>query len=130
MKGIMSLKGHSRRVVLAMIDVLCYIIVCAAYLLVDYLFLNDAITHVGQYVINTVILLVFISAFRVLFRAYTNIWRYTNTSAYLNLIISDLVGGIVAWFIVYFTIDRDVTSAFMAITAINLIVGLSVDTDG
>jgi len=125
MKGIMSLKGHSRRVVLAMIDVLCYIIVCAAYLLVDYLFLNDAITHVGQYVINTVILLVFISAFRVLFRAYTNIWRYTNTSAYLNLIISDLVGGIVAWFIVYFTIDRDVTSAFMAITAINLIVGLS-----
>ena len=125
MKGIMSLKGHSRRVVLAMIDVLCYIIVCAAYLLVDYLFLNDAITHVGQYVINTVILLVFISAFRVLFRAYTNIWRYTNTSAYLNLIISDLVGGIVAWFIVYFTIDRDVTSAVMAITAINLIVGLS-----
>ena len=43
MKGIMSLKGHSRRVVLAVIDILCYVAVCAGYLLVDYLFLNDAI---------------------------------------------------------------------------------------
>ncbi len=125
MKGIMSLKGHSRRVVLALIDIFCYIVVCAVYLGVDYLFLNDAITHVGQYVINCLILLVFICAFRVLFRAYTNIWRYTNTSAYLNLIISDVAGGIVAWFIVYFSIDKHVTSSFMAITAINLIVGLS-----
>ena len=125
MKGIMSLKGHSRRVVLAAIDIFCYVAVCAVYLLIDFLFLNDAIKHVGQYVINTVILLVFISAFRILFRAYTNIWRYTNTSAYLNLIISDLVGGVVAWFIVYFAIDKDATSAFLAITSINLIVGLS-----
>ena len=51
--------------------------------------------------------------------------RYTNTSAYLNLVISDLVGGVVAWLIVYFAIDKDVTSSFIAITSINLIVGLS-----
>ena len=96
MKGLMALKGHTRRIVLAGIDTLAYVLICLAYLGIDYLFLGEAITHVGRYVINSLILLVVISAFRVIFRAYTNIWRYTNTSAYLNLVISDIVGGIVA----------------------------------
>jgi len=125
MKGIMSLKGHSRRVVLALFDVLAYVLICLAYLGIDYLFLGEAISHVGRYVINSLILLVFISAFRVIFRAYTNIWRYTNTSAYLNLVISDIVGGIVAWIIVYFSIDKDVTNHFIAVTSINLISALT-----
>ena len=125
MKGLMALKGHTRRIVLAGIDILAYVLICLAYLGIDYLFLGEAITHVGRYVINSLILLVVISAFRVIFRAYTNIWRYTNTSAYLNLVISDIVGGIVAWIIVYFSIDKTATNHFIAVTSINLISALT-----
>ncbi len=125
MKGIMAIKGHARRVVLAAFDILTYIIITALYLGIDYLFLNDAITHVGDYVINAVVLLVLISAFRTIFRAYTNVWRYTNTGAYLNLVISDITGAVVAWMIVYFTIDKNVTNHFLAVASLNLIVGLT-----
>ncbi len=75
MKGIMALKGHARRFVLAGFDILVYVIICMAYLGIDYLFLGEAITHVGRYFIDSLILLVLISAFRVIFRGYTNIWR-------------------------------------------------------
>ncbi|MBQ9704237.1 MAG: polysaccharide biosynthesis protein, partial [Clostridia bacterium] len=125
MKGIMAIKGHARRVVLAAFDILTYIIITALYLGIDYLFLNDAITHVGDYVINAIVLLVLISAFRTIFRAYTNVWRYTNTGAYLNLVISDIAGAVVAWMIVYFTIDKNVTNHFLAVASLNLIVGLT-----
>ncbi|MBQ8393008.1 MAG: polysaccharide biosynthesis protein [Clostridia bacterium] len=127
MKGIMSLKGHTRRVVLAGIDVLCYAILCAIYLGIDFLFLEDTINkqEVGVYFINALILLVITSAFRIIFRAYTNIWRYTNTSAYLNLVVSDIVGGIVAWLIIYFSIDSTATSQILALASLNLITALS-----
>ena len=47
MKGIMAIKGHGRRLVLAGIDLITYIIISAVYLGIDYLFLNDAIGNVG-----------------------------------------------------------------------------------
>jgi hypothetical protein len=56
MKGIMAIKGHGRRFVLAGIDILTYIIITAIYLGIDYLFLNDAIGNVGEYIINSLIL--------------------------------------------------------------------------
>ena len=74
MKGIMAIKGRARRVVLGAIDVLIYFTIAAVYLGIDYLFLNEAITHIGSYVINSLILLAFISVFRIVLGTYTNVW--------------------------------------------------------
>ena len=90
MKGIMAIKGHGRRIVLAGIDIITYIIISAVYLGIDYLFLNDAIGNVGSYVINSLILLVCIGITRAIFRIYINVWRYTNTVAFMNMVISDV----------------------------------------
>ena len=121
MKGIMAIKGHGRRFVLAGIDILTYIIITAIYLGIDYLFLNDAIGNVGEYIINSLILLACISISRVVFRIYINVWRYTNTVAFMNMVISDVAGGVAAWFVVYFTLDSNVTNHFLAVSSLNLI---------
>ena len=125
MKGIMAIKGHGRRFVLAGIDILTYIIITAIYLGIDYLFLNDAIGNVGEYIINSLILLACISISRVIFRIYINVWRYTNTVAFMNMVISDVAGGVAAWFVVYFTLDSNVTNHFLAVSSLNLIAGLT-----
>lgn len=125
MKGIMAIKGHGRRLVLAGIDIITYIIISAVYLGIDYLFLNDAIGNVGSYVINSLILLVCIGITRAIFRIYINVWRYTNTVAFMNMVISDVAGAVAAWFIVYFTLDSNVTNHFLAVASLNLIAGLT-----
>ena len=125
MKGIMAIKGHGRRIVLAGIDIITYIIISAIYLGIDYLFLNDAIGNVGLYVINSLILLACISVSRAIFRIYINVWRYTNTVAFMNMVISDVAGAVAAWFVVYFTLDSNVTNHFLAVASLNLIAGLT-----
>ena len=125
MDKIMSLKGYSRRLILSFIDILTYVIISITYLGVDYLFLDNKITDNGAYVINSLILLAVICLFRVAFKAYTNVWRFTSTGAYLSLVMSDIVGGVVAWAVVYLAIDPTVTSHFVIVTSINLIAALT-----
>ncbi len=125
MDKIMSLKGYSRRIILSFIDILTYVIISFIYLGVDYLFLDNKINDIGAYALNSLILLAVICLFRVVFKAYTNVWRFTSTGAYLGLVISDITGGVVAWVVVYLAIDNTVTSYFLIITAVNLIAALT-----
>ena len=121
MDKIMSFKGRTRRIILRMIDVLTYVIISFIYYGVDYFFLDNKLGHAGAYAINALILLAVISLFRVIFKTYTNVWRFTSTEAYFSLVLSDLTGGFVAWAIVYLTIDQSVTNHYIAVTAVNLI---------
>lgn len=52
--------------------------------------------EIGRYLINLAIVAVFIFAARTLFRVYLNVWRYANTRAYLDIVISDTLGGALA----------------------------------
>ena len=97
MDKIMSFKGRTRRIILRMIDVLTYVIISFIYYGVDYFFLDNKLGHAGAYAINALILLAVISLFRVIFKTYTNVWRFTSTEAYFSLVLSDLTGGFVAW---------------------------------
>ena len=51
------------------------------------------------YLANAAIFLACIMVARIAFRSYSNVWRYANSKLYLNIVLADLIGGVVALFI-------------------------------
>ncbi len=51
---------------------------------------------VKDYILNFIVFAICIFASRLLFKIYSNIWRYANTRAYLFIIVSDFIGAAVA----------------------------------
>ena len=77
--------GSGRRSLLLTVDVLCYSVISVLYLF----FASIGTSNMNMFLTNTAIHLVLIFAFRAAFRVYKNVWRYSNTMAYLVIIISD-----------------------------------------
>ena len=88
------LTGKSRKIVLFVFDVICFVLIDLLY------FIFAAYSHYinapdsSLFIRNSILLIVSIFSVRVIFRVYVNIWRYTNTYANLNLVISDLCGTV------------------------------------
>ena len=77
--------GPRRKALLLIIDTLCYSVVSVLYLL----FSSVGTSNMSAFWVNTAIHLVLIFVFRTVFRVYKNVWRYSNTMAYLAMIVSD-----------------------------------------
>ncbi len=93
------LSGKGRRLLLALIDIAW---LCLMFLLV--LFFADKEAGGGMYSIRTywrclLVIAVCIMAGRLLVRAYANIWRYPNVTAYMTMLVSDTVSGMIAYII-------------------------------
>lgn len=93
------LSGKGRRFLLALIDIAW---LCLMFLLV--LFFTDKEAGGGMYSIRTywrclLVIAVCIMAGRLLVRAYANIWRYPNVTAYMTMLVSDTVSGMIAYII-------------------------------
>ena len=93
------LSGKGRRFLLALIDIAW---LCLMFLLV--LFFADKEAGGGMYSIRTywrclLVIAVCIMAGRLLVRAYANIWRYPNVTAYMTMLVSDTVSGMIAYII-------------------------------
>ena len=92
------LTGKSRKIVLFVFDVICFVLIDLLY------FIFAAYSHYinapdsSLFIRNSILLIVSIFSVRVIFRVYVNIWRYTNTYANLNLVISDLCGTVLTLF--------------------------------
>jgi FlaA1/EpsC-like NDP-sugar epimerase len=56
-----------------------------------------------NYLLNAVIFIGLLLLVRFCVRVYTNVWRYANSRAYLQMVIADLIGGtlatIISWYI-------------------------------
>ena len=77
-------------------DLLCFAIVDAFYFLVTKFIDSRQTYDLTQFLINSLILLGFITVARLALCVYSNIWRYTNTTVYLKMIIADGTGCVAA----------------------------------
>ncbi len=86
----------SRRFILFLFDIVCYAGVVAFFyavsLMTDY---SAPVKNMATFFINSAIQLILIIACRVILGIYNNVWRYTSTLAYLELIIADGIAGLV-----------------------------------
>ncbi len=97
--------GKSRRFVLFAFDTVCFLLISWLYYCATEIFENSSLYTNEQYFYNTLIIYGCIMVFRFIFKNYTNIWRYTSTQAYFNLIVADMCGGLTA-LIVSRALDR------------------------
>ncbi len=92
---------NKRKWLLLMIDIACFL---GMYVAVAFIAMHSsssiAINRQG-YVLNLCIFLICLIVSRVIIRVYSNVWRYANSKAYLQMVIADGIGGVAALFITY-----------------------------
>lgn len=86
---------YGRRLALLLIDATCFAAVDLFYYCIALLADNSMPVYMGgTFVANSLLQLMFIFGFRALFGTYRNVWRYSNTRAYFNLVIADGCAGL------------------------------------
>jgi len=92
---------NKRKWLLLMIDICCFFgVYVASAFIAMHSSSSIAINRQG-YMLNLTIFLVCLIASRVIIRVYSNVWRYANSKAYLQMVIADTIGGLAALFITY-----------------------------
>ena len=102
MKIIDELRGNYRKYILMVFDCLCFCVVNSIFYYLSItgnLSNSEAVSDWCVFVKNSVIMLLMVLVFRMLFRIYRMVWRYTSTKSYFNLILADTLGGIAALFV-------------------------------
>ena len=102
MKIIDELRGNYRKYILLVFDCLCFCVVNSIFYYLSItgnLSNSEAVSDWCVFVKNSVIMLLMVLVFRMLFRIYRMVWRYTSTKSYFNLILADTLGGIAALFV-------------------------------
>ncbi len=91
----MKFLNSKRRLILIAIDAL---IILSVYLGVIAVSLMASATelNIPAYALNFVITALTVFAARFLFLVYANMWRYADSSAYLDIVLADTVGGVVS----------------------------------
>ncbi len=102
MRILAKLQGPSRKLVLALFDVLCFVIVDALFYLfcreVDY---SIPVNEAEVFLFNSALLLMGVMVFRLVLNVYRTVWRYTSTKAYFCMVLADFFGGVAALMIAY-----------------------------
>ena len=88
-------KENSRKIILILFDILCFVFVDAFYLWTTVYVDHHQTYKIDHFLINSLILLASIMLFRLLFSVYFNVWRYTNTTVYLKMVVADGLGCII-----------------------------------
>ena len=106
MKIIDDLRGNYRKYILLIFDCLCFCVVNGIFYILSAsgnLSNSEAVSDFGIFVKNSAIMLLMVLVFRVFFRIYRMVWRYTSTRSYFNLILADALGGVAALFVMLFS---------------------------
>ena len=88
--------NRMRRSVLVTFDVICYAAVNIFFYAVASWAGNSIEIDDRAYLLNTLVQLVMMMAFRWIFDVYRNVWRYSSTKAYFDLVLADACGGVAA----------------------------------
>ncbi len=108
----------SRKVLLFLFDILCFLFVNMLYVLGVKLDNTLNLDNLPEFLKNFIILFILVFSFRCVFNFYRNVWRYTYTKAYLTAILSDAFAGIVA--IAIFAIVRQDIKIWYYIIVVSL----------
>ncbi|MBQ7363778.1 MAG: polysaccharide biosynthesis protein [Clostridia bacterium] len=91
--------ANKRRLTLIAIDVGT---ILATYVFVYLLRLLTGISDggdVGKYALNMAVFALSVMAVRLIMKIYKNVWRYANSRVYLEMVMSDVIGGILGFLI-------------------------------
>ncbi len=103
-----------RKFVLLLFDLGCFVLISAAYYIICLFTENPVVNDTVKFVACSCILAVITSLVRLLFGTYSNVWRYTSTSAYLNIVIADFFSCLLTVPVVYLTdLYTDVSHIFL-----------------
>ena len=84
-----------RRFVLISFDIVCYLLTAFFYYKVAQRAANSMpVDNLGFFLIHTGLQLILIMVGRLLTGTYQNVWRYSNISAYMNLVLSDAIAAL------------------------------------
>ena len=91
-------KSTRRRLTLILIDLSCFVAIFAASFVISEYFSTTSVKLdiAASYFITGCIFGGILLLSRLIFSVYTNVWRYANSKAYLTMVFSDIIGGIVA----------------------------------
>lgn len=97
------IKRNKRKLILYGIDMLAFTGIYLLYFFTAHISnpSESFAEEVWRHVINFSIFAVCITAARFIIKTYSNVWRYANCRAYLDLVISDCIGGLVAYLITF-----------------------------
>ena len=89
--------NQKRRTVLLVFDLLCFAAVDIFFYLVALRASGSVpVEEKGIFLINSLMQLICVFIARFLFGVYKNVWRYSNTKAYYQLVLADASGSVVA----------------------------------
>ena len=119
------LRMRYRKLLLILIDILCFAAVAGMFLAATYLIDSSLRFDTLEYVENCAILLFCVLVSRLAFGVYFNVWRYTNTTSLLKLIVADALGGVFALLISRIAGLYRGIWMFVTIAALNVLLTLS-----
>lgn len=94
----MNFLKSKRRLLLISIDALIILSIYLGVVLVSLLASPEEINFTAL-ALNFVITAVSVFALRIILFVYSNMWRYADSAAYLDIVIADTLGGVIALFI-------------------------------
>ncbi len=91
-------KSTRRRLTLILIDLFCFVVIFAASFVISEYFSTTSVKLeiATSYFITGCIFGGILLLSRLIFSVYTNVWRYANSKAYLTMVFSDVIGGLVS----------------------------------
>ena len=92
---------NKRKWLLLLVDLISFFIVYIATAFIATLSSTSVDINKSGYIINLVIFLLLLFVSRVVVGVYSNVWRYANSKAYLQMVTADVIGGIAALFATY-----------------------------
>ena len=108
--------GRFRRVTLVLFDVLCFIAVdLGYYFLAGQASYSTPVNNGAIYLFNSLCLALCVFVMRFVCRAYNNVWRYTNTGAYVLIMLADILGCGLSLVISRYVINAFVSGFYIGI---------------
>ena len=109
-------EGKFRRVTLVLFDLLCFAAVdLGYYLLAGQASFSTPVNNGGIYLYNSICLAICLFALRFACKAYNNVWRYTNTGAYVLMMFADILGCGLSLVLSRFVLERFVEGFYIGI---------------
>ena len=110
------LKRNGSKFLLYIIDMFIYTVIYMSTYMVYNLVTNTDQMH--KYFQNYLIFAALLTLSRICFRVYSNVWRYVNCRAYLEMVAADATAGLVGLFATRYIVERAYINAFQSISIV------------
>ncbi len=124
-------EGKLRRVTLVIFDLICFAAVdLGYYLLAGQASYSTPVKNGEIYLYNSICLALCVILMRFVLKSYNNVWRYTNTGAYVVMMVADILGGALSLVLSRFVLRAFINDFYIGIwhavtvTALSLLVAL------